>query len=204
MTIPRFVAAILVGGRSRRFGSDKALADLGQGEPNYLALARALAHLKPDFIAICGRSEQLRSPGYQAALELELAVRLQFVEDSYPAAGPATGLLSLWRLYPHHPALLVACDYRHLPSQLPQQLLAAARAEANYDAYVFENDQGIYESTLALYQPSCLPKLQELSLQSNYSLQMLLRSVATLRLKPVVPLPQDVDHPNVSRRSRQT
>ena len=39
------VLVVLAGGRSRRFGSDKALADLGDGEPLALRALRRLAPL---------------------------------------------------------------------------------------------------------------------------------------------------------------
>ena len=178
-----FNAAILVGGYSRRFGSDKALADFGKGV-SYSHLAGKLAQLRPQRLMLSGRAEQH-----------ELFCGYEFIADELARGGPFSGLLSVFRSYQDLPVLLVACDYPDIETALLQQLIEPGQDE-QYDAVApcQGPSSGFYEPTLALYAPSCLTAMEQmLATDAPCSLQQLLRRVRVRALKTKI-LPKDIDY----------
>lgn len=106
----RLLGALIAGGRSSRFGSDKALA-LWHGKP---LIEHAAEALRPhvDAVIICGRAHG----------------RLTVVADRPgPNMGPLGGLsgaLHHARLYGYDAVLTIGCDTPLLPDELAEQLLA--------------------------------------------------------------------------------
>lgn len=107
----RLLGAVLAGGQSRRFGSDKALAELDDRP----LIAHAAAALEPhvDAVAICGRAF-----GSYVAL----------ADRPAPGLGPLGGLAAALR----HAAdngfdtvLSIGCDVPALPAALVDALAAA-------------------------------------------------------------------------------
>ena len=178
-----FNAAILVGGYSRRFGSDKALADFGNGV-SYSYLAGKLALLHPQRLLLSGRAEQQ-----------ELFEGYEFIADELVQGGPFAGLLSILLSHPDLPVLLVACDYPDIEIALLQQLLELFEPE-QYDAVAPKPELGssFYEPTLTLYAPSCLTAIEQmLATDAPCSLQRLLRQVRVRALEAQI-LPKDIDY----------
>ena len=176
-------AAILVGGYSRRFGSDKALADFGNGI-SYIHLAQRLSELQPKRVLLSGRSEQR-----------ELFSGLEFIADELAIGGPFAGLLSVLRRYQSLPVLLVACDYRDIDITL-LQALAYGFDSYRFDAVAFRQhpDSDYFQPTLALYAPSCLSVMESmLATNELCSLQRLLRRLRVRALESDV-LPEDIDY----------
>ena len=115
----RLLGAVLAGGQSRRFGSDKALAELDDRP----LIAHAAAALEPyvETVAICGRAfgDYVTLPDRPA-----------------PGLGPLGGLAAALRHADDHgfdAVLSIGCDVPALPSTLVDALLAvgapvAARA----------------------------------------------------------------------------
>jgi molybdopterin-guanine dinucleotide biosynthesis protein A len=106
----RLLGAVLAGGQSRRFGSDKALAVLDDRP----LIAHAVAALEPyvDTVTICGRS---------------FAPYLSLPDRPAPTLGPLGGLAAALR----HAAdngfdmvLSIGCDMPTLPPVLVEALLA--------------------------------------------------------------------------------
>ena len=181
-----FNAAILVGGYSRRFGSDKALADFGNGV-SYNYLARKLARLQPQRLLLSGRAEQQKLfSGYE------------FIADELARGGPFAGLLSVLRRYQDLPVLLVACDYPDIETALLQQLMELFEPEQCDAAAPRQGaDSNFYEPTLALYAPSCLSVMEQmLSTDAPCSLQRLLRLVRVRALENQI-LPKDIDYKSI-------
>lgn len=107
----RLLGAVLAGGQSRRFGSDKALAELDDRP----LIAHAAAALEPyvDTVAICGRA---------------FAPYLALADRPAPGLGPLGGLAAALR----HAAdngfaqvLSIGCDVPALPAALVEALIAA-------------------------------------------------------------------------------
>lgn len=106
----RLLGVVLAGGQSRRFGSDKALAELG-GRP---LIAHAAAALAPhvDDVAICGRS---------------FGDYLSLSDRPSPGLGPLGGLAAALRHAADHGfdmVLSIGCDIPALPEALVEALRA--------------------------------------------------------------------------------
>lgn len=123
----RLAGLILAGGRSRRFGADKATAMVG-GRP---MIAWSLSVISPytDLVAISGPAGLAHALGLPAVADRE-------VEWRGPLAGLVAGLD--WARAAGAEGLVTApCDTPFLPRDMPQRLLAglgdravvAARAE---------------------------------------------------------------------------
>jgi molybdopterin-guanine dinucleotide biosynthesis protein A len=116
------LGAILAGGQSRRFGSDKALADLG-GQPMICRIAAALAP-SVDEIVVCGHPAP--------------PTGLMSVEDrQHSGLGPLGGLAGALfhaRARGHAGVLSVGCDTPILDAALLRHLADAERATFVTDA----------------------------------------------------------------------
>lgn len=116
------LGAILAGGQSRRFGSDKALADLG-GEPMICRVAEAIAPFV-EGIVVCGH------PAPPAGL-------MSVADKPQPALGPLGGLAGALfhaRTHGHAGVLSVGCDTPILDADLLRHLAGADRATFVTDA----------------------------------------------------------------------
>lgn len=112
----RVFAAVLAGGESRRFGPDKALADLA-GVPMVVRVGERL-RAQADALAVVGHA--------QAAAALS-AIALN--DPDVPARGPLRGVLAAleWARESGADWLLTApCDVPLLPTDLGARLLAGA------------------------------------------------------------------------------
>lgn len=110
----RILGAVLAGGRSSRFGSDKAMALLD----GRTLLAHAVAQLAPhaELVAICGRTE----PGL-----------LCLPDRPCPGLGPLGGLNAALRHAAGHDfagVLSIGCDMPLLPAELARALVGGSAA----------------------------------------------------------------------------
>ena len=138
------LGAILVGGASRRYGHDKAMARLG-GIPMVQRVAAQVAG-QVSMLAASGTGR----PG------LDLAV----IPDAVPHGGPLPALLSILRWAGERNFHLVAtfsCDTPFLPSDLVMRLRRAL--EPDRDCAVALHG-GAAHPTCALWRISALPKIQ--------------------------------------------
>jgi molybdopterin-guanine dinucleotide biosynthesis protein A len=149
--LPDLTAAITAGGRSSRFGSDKALAELG-GRPLIAWAAQALA----------GASERLvvAAPGAQIpALRAAVGPEWEFLADLLPGRGPLSGLWTAlqragsgWLALTAVDLPLLGADYWHW--------LAAAREPGVLG--VSARGPGGPEPLAAIYSAALRPALPEL------------------------------------------
>jgi molybdopterin-guanine dinucleotide biosynthesis protein A len=108
------VLIVLAGGRSRRFGSDKALADLGDGEPLALRALRRLAPLAQRRVLV------------RAAPLAGVPGDVQVVADRSPGAGPLQALEAAFAAAPARRWFVAPCDAPALEVELYAPLAAAA------------------------------------------------------------------------------
>ncbi|BCA59564.1 molybdenum cofactor guanylyltransferase [Sphingomonas sp. HMP6] len=116
------LGAILAGGQSRRFGSDKAVADLG-GQPMIVRVADALAPFV-EGIVVCGH------PAPPAGL-----IRVE--DKPHPGLGPLGGLAGALfhaRAHGYAGVLSVGCDTPILDADLLSCLGSAESAMSVTDA----------------------------------------------------------------------
>jgi molybdopterin-guanine dinucleotide biosynthesis protein A len=131
-------AYVLAGGKSTRFGSDKALAEL-DGEPLILRLARAVAPVARELIVVAERADKYASLG------------LPTIGDVLPDRGPLGGLLTALEHAPT-PAqiLLVTCDLVVFEASWVETLATSAEGAR---AVAFRDDRwqpfpGLYHTEL--------------------------------------------------------
>lgn len=111
----RVVAGVLVGGRSRRMGRDKALIDVG-GE-SLLERTVRIAQSQADDCLLVGDLPFVLPPTLQG---------MRRIPDAPHGAGPMAGLAGLMELFAESSVLLLACD---MP-QLSVELIACLKDEA--------------------------------------------------------------------------
>lgn len=170
----RVPAYILAGGRSSRFGSDKARAVLA-GEPLLLRVARLLAPAASTVTAVADRPDRYADLG------------LRTIADVHPGLGPLSGLHAALR--DRHDGdwlLLCSCDAVLVRSEWLERLLAGRTLGAQ--AVAFRRDR--WQPMPALYAGTILADVERALAGSRRSLHALLD-----RLR-VIALPQPVDWPD--------
>lgn len=135
---------ILAGGRSTRFGSDKASAPLA-GRPMLQWVVDALA-------TVCARLVIVRAAGQQLP-PLELSLPLDIADDRWEARGPLAGLASGFPLVESEYCFAASCDAPLLQPRLVEHLAARARS---HDVTCVDVD-GYRNPLVAVYRPpACL------------------------------------------------
>ena len=147
MTKVRYVAAILAGGKSRRFGADKAMADIA-GRPMIAHVARALS------------AKALAVVGNERAAEYLNATFLCDPPGAVP--GPLAGVLAAlkWAKSLNAEWLVTApCDVPLLSQDFADRLIAAGEAENAEIAYAETRDGP--HALCAAWRPSFAPILEK-------------------------------------------
>lgn len=139
------VLAILAGGGSRRFGSDKALLRVGG-----LTLLEQLAELGRSAglrVAVIGRIQPEPWRGPPAT----------FLEDSLPGRGPLGGLAAALERFPV--VLAVSCDLPRLDLSAIDWLLAAAALHPGSPG-VAVRCEGVVQPLFAMWRARSRPAVQ--------------------------------------------
>jgi molybdopterin-guanine dinucleotide biosynthesis protein A len=163
LTIAGFV---LVGGESRRMGSDKALLEL-EREPLLLRAARLLDRFV-DTVTLLG------SPARYSRFGLAV------LADEFTVAGPLAGLATALKHSSHEWNLFLACDLP-LVNEHVIQLLTERMATSYAQAIVPRTTDG-WQPLCAAYHRSCLPLMEEALARRDLSIVKLF---TTLRVEPV-------------------
>jgi molybdenum cofactor guanylyltransferase len=161
------LAAIISGGRSRRFGSPKPVAELG-GAALVDWVRSAVARVIPDPVLIAN------DPAWAA--ELDLPVRPDVVVGAGPLGGVEAALG--WAEELGRPgALCVACDTPFLPPDLLQTLVDRfANSAAGLVAVESRGPLGI-EPLCAVYGLRCLPEIRDRLRRGEHALGRLIRAL---------------------------
>ncbi len=160
---------ILSGGKSSRFGSDKARAEI-DGEPLIKRIVRILAPCASSFTAVA------ESPGKYA----DLGVRT--IADVRAGLGPIGGLVTALKDLPNPGWLLLcSCDMVAVDCEWVNTLLAAR--PSNSQAAAFEGER--IEPLFALYHSSLIEEIERGIAAGELSPSGLIARVPSSRL----PLP---------------
>lgn len=141
---------VLAGGKSTRFGSDKASALL-LGRPMLQWVVAALERTCESIVVV-------RADG-QVLPYIESQVPLDVVGDQYPAKGPLAGLVSGFPATQTDLCFAISCD---APLVRPELIPWLAARAVGHDVVCPKID-GFLQGLCAIYRPaSCLPVLRNL------------------------------------------
>ena len=160
--LPDIEAFILIGGRSSRFGSDKAFAAFG----NETLVARAvrtvnqaLSPLQTNLVV--SRDEQLTSQSLEN-------VGCSIVADRRPGLGAWSGIDAALAHARTNWVLVLACDLPLISAEFLQ--LLAGRANGNVDAVVPRQPDGRLQPLCAIYRLATAKELLKIFLEDASSL----------------------------------
>lgn len=133
---------VLVGGRSSRMGTDKALLDAGKG-PLALEIASQVAKS-------CAEVSLVGDPVRYSSLGLHV------VGDNFPGLGPLSGIEAALGATQAEWNLIVACDMPFLDRGIFELLFTEA---AGFDCAVPQHPDGRLEPLCAVYHRRCHPAI---------------------------------------------
>ncbi|MEM7697026.1 MAG: formate dehydrogenase accessory sulfurtransferase FdhD [Verrucomicrobiota bacterium] len=140
----RFDGVVLAGGKSTRFGSDKAFATWG-GVPLFTHQLRTLAALEPDKLWLSVRQDQPFP---------EVLVGVEKVVDEISDVGPVSGLLSSLRASEADYLLVLGVDLPQITPRLLERLIDLGGGS------VYRNER-FWEPLVALYPRAAMLTLIE-------------------------------------------
>jgi len=157
---------ILAGGKSRRFGSDKARAQL-HGEPLILHVRNSLEPFARSFTAVADREDKYADLG------------LRTIADHTPGLGPVGGLHAALTDLPEDcdRLLLCPCDAAVIRPGWIEQLLHIE--VGTNDAIAFREREGRWQPMPAVYARRVLPHVEALLKRPRPRMQDLLDLVHT-------------------------
>ncbi len=136
---------ILVGGKSRRYGKNKALVKI-DGIPLIERVIRVMSHLFQHLVLITN------TPDVYSHLELPM------YEDIIKGLGPIGGIYTGLSVIPDEAGFFVACDMPLLNQDLIYHIV---KSQENNDVVV-PRISGMMETLHALYSKGCLPTIERL------------------------------------------
>lgn len=164
-------AGILIGGRSRRMGTAKAL--IRADGVTLLERTAAVAARAADEVVLLGAAHFNLPEGVQS---------MPHVEDLHPGIGPIGGLEAILTARPDCTCLLLACDMPHLSESV---LVRLHDELGEADAAVCETGEDDTERLhpcCAIYQPRILPVVRQAIETGRYGMMQLLVSLNVRRL----------------------
>jgi molybdopterin-guanine dinucleotide biosynthesis protein A len=135
---------VLVGGESRRLGSEKPLLEL-EGQPLFMRAVKLLEGLA-DTVTLLGPPERYASFG------------LPVLSDRKVGGGPLVAVLTGLESSPYDWSVFLACDLPRLERRFVTLLLERAQ-NSNGDAVVARTSDG-WQPLCAAYRKTCLPIIE--------------------------------------------
>ncbi|MBI3541136.1 MAG: molybdenum cofactor guanylyltransferase [Deltaproteobacteria bacterium] len=146
---------ILAGGRSSRFGENKAFATF-QGVPLIERVVSVMGALFQDLLVVTNTPEEYSS------------WNIPLITDHQPYQGPLGAIATALEKTSKEGIIVVACD---MPMLVPEILTHIMKqAKASYPAVVPIHD-GVREYLMAYYAKSLLPLMQQSLQKGHYSLK---------------------------------
>jgi molybdopterin-guanine dinucleotide biosynthesis protein A len=158
---PEIYGLVLAGGYSQRMGKDKAFI-LYQGQPMYQYAAGLIEPFCKEVIISCRKEQEGRIRSYRVLL------------DDLPSKGPLTGLLSAFTQNPNVAWLIIPVDMPNLTTEFVRDYLVTNR-NSRCDATIIRDQIALnIEPLVAIYEPACLPKIEQQYAHGVYSLKGLI------------------------------
>lgn len=171
---------VLVGGKSSRFGADKALHEI-DGQPMALHVADAL-RVHSTAVTLVGKPETYGTLG------------LPVIPDAFPESGPLGGIVSALEHAKAPLCLIVACDMP-LVDSAPLGSLVAAAARTGAGAMVPRTPDGRLQPLCAVYAKWARAPLTSALLNGE---RRIVAALATIRWSPF-PVGESLPFSNVNR-----
>ena len=153
---------VIAGGKSSRFGSNKALALLGK--KSMIEYSLDLLYQYTHDIYISGRREEYKS------------LNISMIEDIVSQKGPIGGIYSCLIKSQTEYNLILSCDMPFVSTQMIECLLR--HAEANDVTYFKNNKNEIYPFP-GIYTTKCLSVIEQMLQANNYRMKYLLDNVSS-------------------------
>ena len=163
---PAITAAILVGGKSRRMGQDKAFLEV-DGLPLIERLIQTLQGCFDQLLLVGDRPERFAQ------------FTIPVVPDIYPGSSLG-GLYTGLKLAATEQVFVTSCDIP-FPNSALIHLICSQQQER--DAVVPVTDKGL-EPLFALYRRSCLPPMQAALERGDFRIMTLLQQLQVLEIGP--------------------
>lgn len=171
-------AAILAGGRARRFGGvDKASLAVGRARIIDRQLA-ALSTVADDVRIVANDPSRYRDLG------------IRVIPDAIADAGPLGGIYSALLDAAHDRVLVIACDLPFVTAALLERLVAESRTSDEVDAVVPRSARGL-EPLCALYLTRCAGTARNRIEAGELQVAGLLETLSTRVLGPATLAPYD-------------
>ncbi len=185
---------ILAGGKSSRYGRNKALVHMG-GMPLIKRVLGVMAPIFPSTVLITN------TPRDYAFLGLPM------FEDRIKGLGPLGGIFTGLKVIPETAGFFVACDMPFLNADLIRYL---ASVRHGYDVVV-PTFRGKFEALHALYTKDCVVKIEQLIHDGVYQTIQLFQSVRVRyveedeirRFDPVLESFSNINKPEELQRIKQ-
>jgi len=152
---------ILAGGKSSRYGKNKALVNIN-GIPLIKRVLRVMESLFPSIVVITNTPDDY------------VFLNLPMFEDKIKGLGPLGGIFTGLNVIPKNAGFFVACDMPFLNSGLIRYL---ASVRQGFDVVV-PTFSGKFEALHALYTQNCLPAIEQLIHDGVYQTIQLFQSVS--------------------------
>lgn len=158
---------ILAGGKSQRFGTDKALA-VHEGKTLLEKAVNLLLSVRLEPVIVTRRGADYSFAG--------CTVLMDVLADK----GPLGGIYTAMSFFKENPFLILTCD---MPALTPAALsaLLSAREKQNA-ATVFQSADGQVQPFPGIYEPSLFQTVRERLFQDQLSIQGLLDDVPTRKV----------------------
>jgi molybdopterin-guanine dinucleotide biosynthesis protein A len=177
-------AAILVGGRARRFGGRDKSALLVRGKTILERQLEALAPITDDVLIVGSGFSRI-------AGRVALSQEYRLIPDRIPDSGPLGGLDAALAAARDDLLILLACDMPFVSSAFVAYLVSQA---GGVDAVVPRTDRG-YHPLCAVYTRACRPIVSERLARRALALAGVVESVRTRVIEP-----EDVERFGPARR----
>ena len=138
------VGVVLVGGKSRRFGRNKAFEVL-EGERLIDRQVRMVKSLFPEVLVITNEPE------------LYLDIDATIVKDVIPGQGPLGGIYTGLLFSQGESVFVTACD---MPFIQPRVIKHMVKLATDYDVVIPEKQDGL-EPLHAIYSSRCIPEIKK-------------------------------------------
>lgn len=173
----KITGIVLAGGKSSRFGSDKAFS-VYRGKT---LIDYSIEALRPvcNQLVISGKNKKLSLLGYP------------MIQDNFLDAGPLAGMEAAMKAFPSDCYLIASCDVPNIQSQLYRSMLERI---GKADAIVIQHD-GRLHPLIGIYKNSCYPIILKLLEARQFKVRNLVEQLVI----EIYELPKALPFSNINR-----